>query len=357
MALIPRLSLTHVQGITLVGSMIIRLLVLLAVLPLVVEGGEKKTPETLVVLSSRGTHLIKPVLQEFEKDSGISVKIVNNKAGILLSLLEQGKAKGDVLITTDSGSLAVAAQKNLLASSADLELPKNYPSSYYDSEKKWFGVSKRARVIFFNPKKLKEKKLKTRGVSYVTLGDKQFKGELCMRTSKKVYNQALIADLVERFGVERSLEVVSGWVNNLAAPVFASDREVIKAVAKGKCLFGLANSYYLGKLLEKKQIKADSVDILWNKSVPAHTNLSGIGILKQSKQVEQASKLVKWLLTKRAQELFASLNYEYPVLGGVELAPGMLRWGKPRIKDPDYIARYALLHAQAMGLIKESNYK
>ncbi len=314
---------------------------------------EPQNTDKVTILSSRGLHLIQPLLDEYSKETGQRVEVSNNKAGVLFSLIKNGSAKADLLLTTDLGSLVKASEEGLLETvGSDLE-----PSvkGYSDQEKKWFGLSRRTRVIFYNSKIVKEKGINLLNLTYESLGEERFKNSLCLRTSKKVYNQALVADFVDRYGEEKTLNFVKGWVKNLAAPVFASDREVIKAVSRGKCLFGIANSYYLGKLEEKSDL--ENVKILWSKDSPAHVNLSGIGLLKNASNQEGAKNLIKWLMSDKAQAMFASVNYEYPVNESSAVNDLLKVYGTPVVKTPTYLNDYSKLHEKALKLIKLAGYK
>lgn len=308
----------------------------------------------LSVLSSRGLHLIEPLFKEFRDQTGVKIEASNNKAGVFFSMLKNKSANADLLLTTDIGSLMKASDEGLLEP-VDFEISDSYPQSYISPKKDWFGLSKRTRVIFYNEDLAKKKKIDLDSISYKSLAESKYKDSLCLRTSQKVYNQALVADFVERFGEEETLKLLKGWVKNLAAPVFASDREVIKAVSKGKCLFGIANSYYLGKLEEKSDL--ENVKILWSKLTPAHVNLSGIGLIKGAPQKEEAQKLIKWLMSERAQNMFASVNYEYPVKPRVAKNELLKAFGEPLVSAPNYLKSYDDYHSKAMALIKKAEYK
>ena len=108
-------------------------------------------------------------------------------------------------------------------------------------------LSVRARTIVYNTKNVKESDLST----YEDLANKKWEKRLCLRTSKKVYNQSLVAMLIYELGEEKAKALVRGWVNN-AVDIFSNDTAVLKAVAAGQCDVGIINTYYYGRLKKEK---------------------------------------------------------------------------------------------------------
>lgn len=284
-----------------------------------------KTKQKLVVYSARKEHLIKPVFKEFEKETGIKVIYITDKANALIQRLmaEKKNTLADVLFTVDAGNLWMAKKKGLLSSFKDKTLTQNIPPHLRDPEGYWYGLSVRGRTIIYNSKKVKPSELST----YEGLADSKWKGKLCLRTSKKVYNQSLVASMMVHKGEEETKKVLKGWVNNLAAPVFSSDTKMIEAIAAGQCDIGVGNTYYLGRL--HRDGKALDVKLFWpnQKGRGVHVNISGGGIIKTSKNKENAKKLLIWLSGEQAQNLFASLNLEYAVNPKAYVSSIVESWG------------------------------
>jgi len=326
------------------------------VLVSMVSYGQSSTDnKTLVLYTSRNEELIKPVIDAYTKKTGVKVTYHTAKAGMLLAKItaQKERQEADLFMTVDAGNLWAAKEAGILQAVSDKALEKKVPAPYRDSEGYWWGVSLRARTLFFHPDKIKPSELST----YAALAEPRFKGKLCMRTSKKVYNQSLVAMLISQYGYEKTLEVVKGWVANLAAPVFSSDTKLIEAVAAGQCAVAIANSYYYGRLL--KQDPKFRVKIFWpgqpssqatqtsavssrsaakDKSKPkdstqeeafgVHVNISGVGLLKHTKKVKLAKDFLAYLLADEAQSMFASLNLEYPVVEDVKWDPLLEQWGR-----------------------------
>ena len=281
--------------------------------------------EQVVVYSARIEKLIKPMFDSFTKETGISVKFVTDKAGVLLAKLRaEGKyTPADMLITTDAGNLWEAVQVGLLAPVESGKLEVNIPSYLRDPQKKWFGLSVRARTIVYNTDKVNPAELST----YEDLANSKWQGRICLRTSKKVYNQSLVAMMIAEHGKEKTEQIVSGWVANLATDPLSNDTKAMEFVAAGKCDVTIVNSYYYGRLIEK--IPNLPLAIFWpnQDGSGVHVNISGAGIIKNTKNKQSAVMLLEFLSSKKAQKLFTDINMEYPVNPKVSPDSIVVEWG------------------------------
>lgn len=304
------------------GASMIRILGLL--LCVFLSSCSQKTDE-LVLYSARKEHFIQPIIQAFTKDTGIEVVVLTDKSGALIQRLKiEGKnSPADILVTVDAGNLWYAASQDLFKPVLSAKLNMSIPSHLKDPNNLWFGFSKRARTIVYNPKKVALKELST----YEDLATEKWKGKLVLRTSKKVYNQSLIAMLLQANGPEKTEQVVKGWVNNLEAPVYASDTKAIEAVDKGVGDVSIVNTYYVARYLIKHP--QANIAVFWpnQETTGVHVNISGAGLLKYAKHPKQAKQFLEWLITPKAQQLFADLNYEFPVIPSIEPTTIVKNWG------------------------------
>lgn len=308
----------------------------------------------LVVYSARKEHLIKDLFEKYEKEQGVKIKYITGKAAVLLQrILSEGRSTdADILLTVDAGNLWHAAQKGIFSPVNSPILEKNIPSHYKDLDNLWFGLSIRARTIVYNTDKVKKVDL----TSYEDLADDAWKNRLLLRTSKKVYNQSLIAMLIATLGEDKTKEVVKGWVNNLAAPPYSSDTKVLEAIAAGQGDVGVVNTYYYGRLMKKNPELP--LGIFWadqNKN-GVHVNVSGAGVLKHSKNKEQAIQFLEWLSKKEAQKIFADANMEYPVNSNVEPHPYVKNWGTFKGSQMN-LAKAGQLQADAIKMMDMVGYK
>ncbi|MCC6208401.1 MAG: Fe(3+) ABC transporter substrate-binding protein [Gammaproteobacteria bacterium] len=279
----------------------------------------------LIVYSERNESLIKPLFDAYTQETGVDIRFITDQAG---PLLERLKAEGentpaDLLITVDAGNLWLAAQVGVLSSVASEVLTTNIPAHLRDPDNRWFGLSVRARTIVYSPDRVRPGELTT----YEDLASPKWKGRLCLRTSKKVYNQSLVAMMLERLGPKETEQVVRGWVRNLATTPFSNDTMLMEAIAAGQCDVGIVNTYYFGRLQrEKPDIK---LSLFWpnQNSSGVHVNVSGAGITRYAKHRTEAVRLLEWLSAGEAQGAFADMNLEYPANPQVQPDPAVAAWG------------------------------
>ncbi|ODT68916.1 MAG: Fe(3+) ABC transporter substrate-binding protein [Nitrosomonadales bacterium SCN 54-20] len=310
--------------------------------------------EEVVVYSARIEQLIKPMFDAFTKDSGIAVKFVTDKEGPLLARLKaEGKnTPADVLLTTDAGNLWEAAREELLRPVESEILETNVPAHLQDPLNRWFGLSIRARTIVYNTNKVKPSDLST----YEALADPQWKNRLCVRTSKKVYNQSLVAMMIAEHGEPKTEQIVKGWVANLATDPLSDDTKAMEYVAAGKCYVTIVNTYYYGRLM-KKNPKLP-LAIFWpnQDNSGVHVNISGAGVTKYAHHPQAAIKLIEFLSSEKAQNLFADVNMEYPVNSKVKTDPAVAAWGSFK-QNTINVNKAGELQAEAVKLMDRAGYK
>ena len=310
--------------------------------------------DEVVVYSARNEHLIKPLFDRYTEESGVAIKYITDKAGPLLQRLkaEGARSPADMLITVDAGNLWHAAESGVLAQIDSPALDANVPAKLRDPQGRWFGLSERARTIVYSTDRVKPDELS----SYEDLADPKWRGRLCLRTSKKVYNQSLVATLIARHGEEKAEQIVRGWVANLAAAPFSNDTKAMEAVAAGRCDVTIVNTYYFGRL-QKAQPDVE-LAIFWpnQESSGVHVNVSGAGVTRHAKHPEAAQRLLEWLSSETAQAQFAGLNMEYPVNPGVPVDPTVAAWGTFKADELNVNAA-GRLQADAIRLMDRAGYR
>ncbi len=310
--------------------------------------------EEVVVYSSRKEHLIKPLFERFTAETGVKVTYLTDKAGPLIQRLvaEGRRTPADMLITVDAGNLWQAAQKGVLAKTESDVLNTNVPAELRDPGGQWYGLSKRARTIVYSTERVKPEEI----VSYEDLADAKWKGRLCLRTSKKVYNQSLVATLIARHGDDKAEEIVRGWVDNLAVAPFSNDTKTMEGVLAGQCDLGVVNTYYFGRL--QKKDPAIKLALAWpnQETSGVHINVSGAGITKHAKHPEAARKLLEWLSSETAQGDFAGLNMEYPVNPRVAPTELVKSWGDFK-GDSLNVSEAGRLQADSIKLMDRAGYR
>lgn len=288
--------------------------------------------EEVNVYSARKEALIKPVLETFTQETGIEVNLVTGKADALLSRLrlEGNASPADVFITVDAGRLYRAKAAGVLQPIESEMLEQNVPDHLQDVDNQWFGLSFRARPIFYAADRVDPAELST----YEALADDKWQGRVCMRSSNNVYNQSLVASMLEAEGEEATLSWLKTLVSNFAKPPAGGDTDQLKSVAVGVCDVTVANTYYFGRLINSDSAKdrevAGKVKIFWpnQNDRGTHVNVSGAGVTKHARHKANAIKLIEFLSSTEAQEWYSAVNNEYPVVPGVEIAPTLQAWGE-----------------------------
>ena len=301
--------------------------------------GCSNQPETQEVnlYSSRIEILIKPLLDEFTEETGIQVNLLTGNGNALLQrLVSEGKnSPADLFLTVDAGSLYRAKEANIFQPISTETLDGIIPSHLRDQEKYWYGLSMRARPIFYSVERVKPEEIS----DYLGLADEKWAGRICVRSSDNIYNQSLVAALIDHHGEETIETWAQGFVKNFARKPVGGDRDQIHAVASGQCDIAVANTYYFGRMYksdnETDLNTVDKVGIVWpaQDSYGTHVNVSGIGLTQHAANSENAIQLIEFLARKSSQKWYAEANSEYPVSPEAEWSETLKGWGEFKADD------------------------
>lgn len=310
--------------------------------------------------SARKEELIKPLLDRFTAETGITVNLVTGKADALLKRLEsEGRnTPADLLLTTDAGRLYRAYEADVLQPVRSEVLERQIPSVYRDPEGHWFGVSVRARVLMYAPDRVDPAELST----YEALADSRWKGRICIRSSDNIYNQSLVGALIAAHGEAETETWARGLVANMARPPKGGDRDQISAVAAGQCDIAVANTYYLGTMLNSsdpaQREAAAKVAVFWpnQEGRGTHVNISGAGVTRHAQNRDHAVKLLEFMVSEESQRWYADANLEYPVRSGIPLNATLEAWG-PFKADTLNLAELGRNNAAAVRLMDRAGWK
>lgn len=274
------------------------------------------------VYSARQDALIAPLLEQFEQATGIEVNLITGKAEELLTRIkaEGAATPADLLITVDAGNLHRAKEAGVLRSIDSPLLYSRVASQWNDPDKQWIGLTVRARPLFYAKERVNPSDLTT----YEALTDPKWRGRICIRSSGNIYNQSLVASMIEANGEAATEDWARGLVANFARKPAGGDTDQLRAVAAGQCDIAIANTYYFGRLLDSNkaadQAVIESVAVFWpnQNDRGSHVNISGAGLVKYSKNQTEAIQLLEFMVSDAAQAYYAEINHEYPV---VESAP------------------------------------
>ncbi|PPR44978.1 MAG: Iron uptake protein A1 [Alphaproteobacteria bacterium MarineAlpha5_Bin6] len=307
------------------------------------------------IYSHRQPFLINPFLELFTKETGIKTNVVYSKKGLAQRLKAEGEnSPADIILTVDIGRLYIYEDLDLLASVESQKLINNIPVYLRSPNNKWFGLSKRARVIVVNKNKINNNEIST----LEDLADDKWRGKICSRPGSHVYNRGIMASVIAAHGEQKAEEWAKKLVNNFARRPQGNDRSQVKAIYEGECEISIINNYYFGKLKfsdDPEQRKwAENVRLIFpNQGLNdrgAHVNISGGGIAKHSKNKKEAQILLEFLSSEKAQKLYGEINFEYPVNSNVSPSSELQKWGEFR-EDQLPIIKIAELAPLAQKII------
>lgn len=277
---------------------------------------------TVNVYTYRQPELIQPVLDAFTAETGIKTEVLFLDKGLEERVAAEGaNSPADVIMTVDIARLTAAKEKGITQPLVDDIVNKLLPAEYRDPEGHWFGVTKRARVVYASKDRVKDT-----AITYADLADPKWKGKICIRSGQHDYNLALFSAAIEHWGAEKTEDWLKGLKANLAKKPDGGDRPQAGAIAAGECDIALGNTYYVGLMRtnekepkEKEWGNAINVIFPTFENGLTHVNISGIALAKNAPNRDNAVKLVQFLASHEAQQVYAEKNFEYPVEPG--LAP------------------------------------
>ena len=258
---------------------------------------------------------------EFTRETGIAVNIISGKGSALLQRLKsEGKnSPADIFFTVDAGNLwKVQKRRTISKYKIKKKVLSTVPENLRGPNDEWTAIAKRARVIFYNPRNVSEDLIKD--INYEDLANPEWNKKIVIRSSNNMYNQSLVASLIDNLGEANTEKWAKSVVNNFSRKPQGNDRSQIIAVANGEADLAVANSYYIGIMLSgsagQEQLEAaKKVNMIFpnQSNRGAHINISGAGILKNSPNTNNANLFLEFLLSKRVQKYMVDKSYEYPI--------------------------------------------
>src|SRR5215203_2704510 len=234
--------------------------------------------EVLNIYTTREPGLIKPVLDEFTKETGIKVNTIFINNGLEERIRTEGaNSPADLIITVDIGRLAAAKDYGVTQAVKSEALEKVIPTAYRDPEGHWFGIALRGRVVYASKERVKQDK-----ITYEELADPKWKGKVCIRSGQHLYNISLIAAMIAHKGEAKAEEWLKGVKANLAKKHAAATTEQAKDILAGVCDIALGNTYYVGLMraaTDEQRQWGEAIKVLmptFQETGGTHVNISGI---------------------------------------------------------------------------------
>lgn len=314
--------------------------------------------DTVNIYSYRQVDLIAPLLEKFTKETGIKTEVQFLKKGMIEKLKAEGaNSPADVILTVDIGRLSGVTNEGLTQPVNNDVINGNIPAEYRDPAGNWFGLTTRGRVVYASKDRVSQDT-----ITYEELADPKWKGKICTRSGQHAYNVALIASMIANKGEEFTETWLTGVKNNLARKPDGNDRAQAKGIFSGECDLGLGNTYYVG-LMKNNEKDTEQKD--WYKSMKVlfpntedrgtHVNISGMALAKHSPNKDAALKLMEFLASGPAQEIYAEKVYEYPLKPGAKVSDDVAGFGKIK-PDTLSLEKIAKLRKKASQLVDKVGY-
>lgn len=306
------------------------------------EGGDEVN-----LYTDRQEVFLRPLILAFEEESGVHVNILFAKSGLLERMKAEGEASpADVIMAVDAGRLEDFVLAGLVAPYRDEGLKNSVPPGLATDN--WVAVTRRARLLFVR-----------RGeyiADYNDLATAKSAGGVCIRGGRHAYNIGLFADMLARKGEDGARAWLAGVKRNLARSPQGNDRRQILDVAAGRCAVGVANSYYYFQLIKDAETRAlleRTVDVV----VPpqAHINVTGVALAARAPHRENALRLMRFLTGKKAQEIYARENGEFPARADAALPPALAPFRRA-LEDAAPLADISRYRARASELVEETGF-
>ncbi len=310
------------------------------------------------VYTTREPGLIQPLFDAFTAETGTKVNVLFGKDELIERIQAEGaNSPADLLITVDVGTLNRAKEAGIWQPIASDVVTADIPAQYRDADGAWVGLSQRARVVYASKDRVAQD-----SITYEELADPKWRGKLCTRSGQHAYNIGLIASRIAHVGAEKTKEWLAGVRDNLATKPTGNDRAQAKAIYAGECDIALGNTYYMG-LMQTNEQEPEQKE--WAKAIKVlfpdaegdgtHVNISGVVLLKNAPNKDEAVRLVEFLTAEEAQHLYAEMNFEYPLKPGVPPSQIVASWGALKA-DPLPLSDVARNRAEASAIVDEVNF-
>ncbi len=281
------------------------------------------------IYTTRQTSLIEPVTAAFTNETGINVNLAYVKEGLVERLKAEGRrSPADLVMTVDIANLQKIVDADVVQPIESTVLTNAIPAELRSSENLWFGLTTRARILYASNDRVAADEITT----YEDLADDKWRGRICTRSGLHNYNLALMSGMIAHLGIDGATSWAEGMKSNLARKPEGNDRAQVKAIWAGQCDISLGNTYYMGQML------ADPEQVPWAQSVRivfptfenggTHINVSGVAMTKAAPNYDEALQFMEFLVSPKAQAIYAEINNEYPVLADAELSDLVQSWGQ-----------------------------
>ena len=263
----------------------------------------------LVVYSARKEKFVRPLLDKFQQESKVKVKLLS-AISVMRILAEQKRPLANVFISNDVGQLELLRLRGALQA-AKVNPKMGIASKYRAQDNSWVGLSARSRILMYNPQRIKKEEMPQ---TLWDLTHPRYKDAFAITQGGNGSMIAHVAALSSKWGEEKTLQWIKKVTANSGA-ITKGHTEIRQAVGRGEFKFGLVNNYYYH--LQKRERKHNRVAALYldqdEKGMGVFINSAGVALVKNPKNLKEAQVFMEWVTKPANQELFVNTTYEVPL--------------------------------------------
>ncbi len=288
------------------------------------------------IYSSRHYDNDEALYDAFTEATGIAVNRIEGAADELIARMqaEGANSPADIFMAVDAGRIWLADQAGLLQAVQSDVLTARIPAHLRHPDGHWFGVSQRARIIFYD-----RTDVENPPQTYEDLADPQYADMICIRSSGNVYNQSLLASIIDADGEEAARAWAEGVLANMARSPQGGDTDQLRGIVSGECEIAVSNTYYFLRALDGGVDGLSGSTDMFGWVFPnqsdrgAHVNVAAAGVAVNAPNRDEAVAFLEYLTSAEAQAYFANQNNEYAAVPGIGLAPNPASLGLFRSDD------------------------
>ncbi|MHA1559255.1 MAG: extracellular solute-binding protein [Alphaproteobacteria bacterium] len=317
-------------------------------------GSASAQSQIVHVYTTREPGLVVALFEAFEAETGVAVNTVFISQGVAERLIAEGEnSPADLIMMVDYGQLINLVDRGLAQPVQSNILNELVPANLRDPANHWFSLSLRARVIYVSAERVDIESL-----HYEDLANPEWDGRVCVRSGQHAYNTSLFAAYLAKHGEDATTDYLRNLHANLARRAGGGDRDGARDILAGICDLAIGNSYYVG-LMRSGAGGADQQE--WGAAIRVilptfedglgtHVNISGAAIARYAPHYDNALRLLEFLVSTEAQELYARDNFEYPVRRDVPADPIISALGE-LIVDPTPLTEISAFRSRASQLV------
>lgn len=260
--------------------------------------------QEVVVYTSLDQVFSQPILEDFEKESGIAVKAVYDveaakTTGLVNRLIaEKSRPRADVFWNSEVGRTLVLEEKGVLAPYFP-EAAKDIPDTFKDQAGYWTGFAARCRVLIYNTDMLEIDELPN---SIFDLTKPKWKGKVAMAYPLFGTTATHVAALYAELGPEKTNTYLKELEQNEV--VIVDGNSVVRdIVVDGEVPIGFTDTDDANVAIQKGQ----PVDMLFPDKDGLGTLFipNTVALIKNAPHPEAGKQLIEYLLSKKVEERLA----------------------------------------------------